>query len=406
MLRSDKLFRTLTEEISKVSYKKEIIKGDSRELNEKFEIPIGVLTDYMTLRVPVDDASDFVLYALSSHYLSSTELSNYFTPKEIEFYESSKFEIERIKFPIELPMIQVTPDQWIGTISVKQLIEFRDAQIINYNERTQRTMERKIAHGREYYQISINEVAVKAIEHSYETDSYIPNTLTLNISEESEADFMYDPDNHMLIINQIKFFDIVDGYHRYRAISKIVTKNPKFDYQMELRIVCFSETKARQFIWQEDQKTKMSKVLSDSYNQSDYSVFITEKINEAYPNTVSRNKGIISFAHLSDAISYFYNTEKIKNVTQAVIISKEIIDDIEVLITEDPTIFDKTWKKSKTYSTICVFSQKSNQQHYVEDIKKLEKISKEPKNAEYLWSVVFNRRKASALIKLMKDNNI
>lgn len=406
MLRSNKFFQTLTEKLQKVSYKKEIIKKTAQKLYDEFEIPIGILTDYMTLRVPVDDASDFVLYALSSHFLSFEQISQYFTKKEIDFYKKSKFEAERIKFPIELSMIQVMPDQWIGTISVKQLIEFRDAQLINYNEHTQRTMERKVAKGHEYYQISINEVAVKAIEHSYETDSYIPNTITLNISENSEADFSYDNENHTLVINSIKAFDIVDGYHRYRAISKLVTKNPKFDYQMELRIVCFSETKARQFIWQEDQKTKMSKVLSDSYNQSDYSVFITEKINEAYPNTVSRNKGIISFAHLSDAIKYFYETDKIKNVSQAIMISKEIINDIELLITEDPTTFDKTWRKSRTYCTICIFKHKPGQNKYIESIKKLDSISRKSENADYLWTIFFNRRKASALVKLMRDNKI
>lgn len=406
MLRSETFFKILTNKIQDTNYKKDIIKNTAAKLNEEFEIPIGILTDYLTLRVPVDDASDFVLYALSSHFLSYEQISLYFNKKEIDFYKQSKFEIERIKFPIKLSMIQVTPDQWIGTISIKQLIEFRDAQLINYNEHTQRAMERKIAHGHEYYQISINESAVKAIEHSYETGSYISNTITLNISENSEADFTYDNEEHMLIINDIKAFDIVDGYHRYRAISKLVTKNPKFDYQMELRIVCFSEAKARQFIWQEDQKTKMSKVLSDSYNQNDYSVYITERINEAFPNTVSRNKGIIGFAYLSDAIKYFYETDKIKNVSQAIVISKEIIKDMETLIIEDPTIFDKTWKKSRTYSTICIFKHKPGQDKYVESINELDKISREPENAEYLWTISFNRRKASALVKLMRDNKI
>ena len=404
MLRNDKLYATLTEQIKNKASNKEEIKRRATELNEKFEIPIGILTDYMTLRVPVDDAGDFTLYALAKSYLGSTEINQYFTEKEIQFFEKSKFQQQKIQFPIKLPMIQIAADQWIGKITAKQLMEFRDAQIINYNERTQRAMERKIVRGNEVWAIAINDVAVSAIEKSYESDTYIPNTLTFNISDDSEADYRYDPETMMLIINNIKSLDIVDGYHRYRGISKACIKNKNFDYPMELRITAFTESKAKQFIWQEDQKTKMSKVMSDSYNQTDYSVWITERLAAAFPGVISRNIGTITFAHLSSAIKYLYNTDSLKTPGQAAAISAEIKNKFNYLLGENPHCLDKQWRKSKTYSTICVFRYKED--YFDTAIQELDAISRKKENADYLWTLMFNKRKASALVKLMKDNKI
>lgn len=404
MLRNEKLYNALTEKIQKEAGSKEKIKSNANMLLKEFDVPIGISTDYMTNRVPVDDASDFVLYTLSKLYLTKAQINSYFTDKEIKYFDKTKFHKDNIHFPIELPMIQIAPDQWIGKITAKQLMEFRDAQIINYNERTQRAMEKKIVHGNEVWQISINDVAVAAIENSYESNTYIPNTLTFNISDESEADYSYNPETKIFTIKKIKAFDIVDGYHRYRGLSKVSIKNKDFDYPMELRITTFMETKAKQFIWQEDQKTKMSKVVSDTYNQTDYAVWVSERLVTTYPGVISRNVGTISFTHLSNAIRYLYDTDKIKNMAQATALFNEIKNKMDVLFSENPNCLDKQWKKSKIYSAICVFKYKDKD--FDTSIQKLDKISREKENAEYLWATFFNKRKASSLAKLMKDNKI
>ena len=173
-------------------------------------------------------------------------------------------------------------------------------------------MERKIIHGSEIYTIAINNTAVDAIEHSMINETYIPNTITLNIADDSEADYEYDNDNHKLIIRSIKYFDIVDGYHRLRAMSLTSNKDESFDYPMELRIITFDESIAQQFIYQEDQKTKMSKVDSNSYNHSDAAVYICEKLAQTMGRgIISRNQNVIDLANLVQAVKDIYNTNKI-----------------------------------------------------------------------------------------------
>ena len=138
---------------------------------------------------------------------------------------------------------------------------------MNYNERTQRVVKKIITPNGEHYQISLNAHALKKIEKSFDEKRYIPNTITLNIPDIDENVKHYDRETNTLIISTLKEFDIIDGYHRFVAIQRICAVDDKFDLPMELRITCFSENKARQFIWQEDQKTKMSRVDSESFNR-------------------------------------------------------------------------------------------------------------------------------------------
>ena len=73
--------------------------------------------------------------------------------------------------------------------------------------------------------------------------------------------------------------DILDGYHRYISMSEIVREDPTFDYPMMIQIVSFSEEKARQFIFQEDQKTQMKKVDSAAMNQYNPANTAVAKLN-------------------------------------------------------------------------------------------------------------------------------
>ena len=398
MLRDDSYFKTLRIDVERSAGNAEIVKKYCQLLYDKFNIPQGLSADYITLKTPMDDASDFILYALSDIYLSDEEIDQHFSAAEKKKYSKTKYKVEKLKFPLEFNMVQINSSQWIGKITVQELMAFRDAQIITYNENTQRTMERKMAQGYEYYQIAINPTAVDEITDSYERDVYIPNTITLNISDNSEADFEYDEERHILRINSIKSFDILDGYHRYRAMSKAVLKNKKFDYEMELRIVNFSEEHARQFIWQEDQKTKMSKVDSDSYNQDDYAVYICERLANSFPaGIISRNKGIIDFAELVIAVRYFYATNQMKR-SEAMTVSNTIKQRIREIIEEDPSIVDTKWPRPMVYCAICVCC--STNKHPAATTKKLYEISKTEEYSSN-WEGLFNQRKATALNKLL-----
>ena len=325
-------------------------------LNKKHGIPFSKASDLLSQKVHVSTASDFELFAIMNA-INNKLIPDYFTPIEIKKYSKYKVTKSTITFPIEFNVIQVSEDQWLGSITAKQLMLFRDTQFVNYNSNTQRTMTR-VNHGTvESYRITLNRKAVEGIKKSFTRNAYIPNTITLNLPDDAEFD--YDEDENKLSITSISHFDILDGYHRYIAISELTNNDPDFDYTMELRIVSFSEEKAKQFIWQEDQKTKMSKADSATFNQYKASNIIAQRLNSgALRGIINNNGGIIDTAILTNILDYTY-LKGSQDLTRSeeISLSKKIGKDFEKLEENDSTIFDTRWDREFTICVVyCLFN--------------------------------------------------
>ena len=287
---------------------------------EKYNIPRGLTSDLICLRVSMSEATEFVLFGILDTLIQLTEkdmhLSDYYTKQEIEKYSKSKYKVDKIKFPLKLKMIQVSDDQWIGTIDVKMLMKFRAAQIINYNANAQRTMSRIIRGDKEIYKISLNQTAVNEISKCYTERTFIPNTITLNVPIENDDDFYYDENKYELIINKIESFQILDGYHRYIAACKASDADKDFNYEIELRIVNWDDAKSQTFIWQEDKKTPLKKIDRESLNMNKTSNIVVERLNNNIncniKGLISRNQGLINYGELSGLIEFFF----LKNISK------------------------------------------------------------------------------------------
>ena len=341
--------------------KRENIRTFIMQLKNLFNIPFGMSLDILMLKEDLYDKSDFVLFAFL-YVLNDSHVEGFFTSEEIRRYYNETYEEEIIKFPLVFNMVQISDDQWIGKISVKRLMELRDAQLIYYNENTQRTMQRVFKGNVEYYKIKINKSAVEGIEESMKNDTYIPNTITLNMPETT----FYDFQDNKLTIKAIDRFDILDGYHRYIAMSKLYNLDGTFDYSMELRIVSFSEGKAKHFVWQEDQKTKMRKTDSDSFNQYSEANKIVQRLNTdstfVLAGKISRNKNIINSAEMGAIINALWFGSKQISKTEAlkrsIQVKKDIQDGIEKIIEDDVSLIDKPWKfKYLACVLVCVYSK-------------------------------------------------
>ena len=227
---------------------------------------------------PLSIYDDRTIYKLSSLLLSEKVVNSFFTPKEVKEYGKTTKTAGKNVFPIKWKMVQIDDRQFIGKITVEELMRLRDLQLLNYNPKAQRPMQTKEFNGEVMLVPTLNASAVRAIKESYLNKTYIPNTLTLNIPIEDS--FEYDESENELIVYKLEHFDILDGYHRFRALSDIYNLDETFDYSMELRIVSFSDEEARQFIYQEDQKTKMRRIDSESYNQNNFANQIIQELNK------------------------------------------------------------------------------------------------------------------------------
>lgn len=329
---------------------------------DKYNLQMGIFADYVSERKSLDEVSNIMFFMmLDSHEAivnpNKNIVSKYFTEKEIEDFSKIKIENEKIQFPLVFNVVAISDDQWIGSIDTDQLILLNENQLINYNTETQRTMQHVIRNGNDYYCIKVNSNAVNSISKEMSSSTYIPSPITLNIPE-GEEDFVYIPDKHQLIINSIKAFDIIDGYHRFLGINKCKTIDEEFNYHMELRITHFNVEKAQRFIYQEDQKTKMTKVDSDSYNMSSPGVIVSNKINENslcnIKGYIGRNNSKINIAKMAELITFLWFSGSKKEDRKRIIeVSKELVDDFNIITEVNPEFLDMEYN-NKTLTCVMV----------------------------------------------------
>lgn len=285
-------------------------------INKNHNIPIGRISDLVVGRVSIEEANDFELFCLT-YYINKNLVEDYFTKEEIKRYSETVLpDQKQLHYPIRIHCIKVTEDSYIGSTDVNFLMELRENQKINYNKNTQRNMDMVVRGEHKYYKISLNKGAVKNIKEAFKTGRFISNTITLNLPLDRNNEFYYDDKTNELVITKLDMFDITDGYHRYVAMGQVRDENHDWNYPMELRITNFSEDKMKTFIFQEDQKTQMKKIDSDSMNMYSQSNIVTERLNNDtkffYTGNIQRNGGLISFSELSSII-YFLYFKKEKN---------------------------------------------------------------------------------------------
>lgn len=364
MLGREHLCYILEEKLKTIAMKSRKAKEYTLKLNSEFGIPMYKANDIICMRVSLVNESDFVIYAVTDViYNHEFEiLMSYFSEQEIDTYSKAKFEVNDDIFPLKFRMVQVKENQWIGKITAKQLMQLRDAQIVYYNENAQRTLQQIVKGAIVHFRIMINQNAVKGIMASLMDGTYIPNTLTFNMPE--DIDYIYDEENCTFIIEKqpsLKL-DILDGYHRYLAISRAYNLNRNFDYDMELRFVQFPETKAKQFVWQEDQKTFMGRLDSAAMNQTTIPAKVIERLNTdpkfILAGEVNPNSGIINSSFLNASIKNVFlrnnkkldkktEFQKVKQISEKL---RDLINDLAEL--DSDTYTELPWKKKKILAVV------------------------------------------------------
>ncbi len=326
----------------------------------------------------MEEDNEFLLFLICNK-INPDKAKEFFTENEINFYQTQQYETNGFKFPLDVQCIQVTSDQWIGVADVNFLIELRKAQLINYNANAQRTMQRVVRGNKEIYKISLNAKALKEIKVSLAQGNFIPNTITLNMPE--DTDWTYDAKKNILTINQLSAFDISDGYHRYVAMCQLKEVNPDFNYPIELRIISFPDDKVKQFIYQEDQKTKMRKVDSASMNMSSPANITLERLNTDtmfdLKGKILRNGGQISFGYASNIVDYlFFKGIKTAPMNEIVAVKDQLKNGINTFVEATPEWFDRQFDFKETLILIYGIAQGWSPEIINDKINKIEQLDK------------------------------
>ena len=237
----------------------------------RYGIPEWISLDWLNTNPSMFNTVDFYclvtcLDDTALKYERNKNFSKFFSEEEAKgFMEKIRLKAENKNkeknkiYPLIFDnCLRVNDDQWVTAITAKQLEQLEKDNVIYYNKNTQREMTRKVISGTETYTITLKKKAVNEIARDMEHGLFISNAITLNINEDdTETEFEYDDTTSQIIITKGKL-DIIDGYHRFRAMMKNMADIDNFDYPMILNIVAFSEEKANRYIVQEDKRNKIS----------------------------------------------------------------------------------------------------------------------------------------------------
>ena len=303
---------------------------------------------------PLSDVSDKEIYwvldglneTLSKNgginLVKDFKIKDIFTDKEIQKYSKSKFEnVTETIYPISFKVLKISDDQWLSTISSKKLFELYKNQIINYNKNTQRPLKEVTKHGIKTYKINKNKQSVNAIKEDLKKGLFIPNCLTFNINMDNPSNEYYvDEENGELVLENGQF-DLIDGFHRYSAITELLLENPDIEFNFGIWIMNFDENKSCRFIAQEDKRNKINKTYTkslDALNGDNFSSRIIQVLNE---NNNSPFKGKLtryndSNINYDDVVITINDNFKCNTRMEANRLSENIIKSFEIL--EDDNI--------------------------------------------------------------------
>ena len=331
----------------------------------KYDIPTGTSTD-MIARGKLAEQTEYLLFCLADgiqmHTNEKDILEKFFTEVEIENFSKMKLPKNTIKFPIVIPCIQVADDQWIGAADTDFFMDLRREQMINYNINAQRALRRVMTRNGEYYQIEQNEKTIAGIRKSLKKEEYIPTAITLNIPPH-EFDYYYDNERRELVINSLQYFDISDGYHRYVSMCREKDSDPNVNYIWELRIVKFSEDKAKYFVYQESQKTEMTKIDAKSMYSYGLANRVAQDLNKdtsfALFGEINITGGLISRPEFIKVLDYFYCQDiKGKNENQLYFeIMQEIRNKFNALVNADMSYGTRKYSYAEILVVLYVFSR-------------------------------------------------
>lgn len=336
---------------------------------EKYNCPISTLRLCMQRSNFIEsmEKDKFILYCFVDA-ISQTEpdvlVEDFFTKKEINDYSQIKYETKQVDIS-NFDAIRITENDFLVTMSARNLVELKNSDVIQYNPNTQRQL-KHVTHGNvEYYAIDINKNTVAKIKDLLISGKYIADTITINMDETAEFSFS----DNRLSIQKLDHFDIVDGMHRLSAMMELYREYPDWDYTFPVRITYFSESVAQNLIYQLSQQTKLKKIDLMSLDNNSYATNLIQKLDTDsrcdLKNYLNRNNNTINYSWAVQILNELYFKDKKKKYSNAELIElrNELIDSINYCMSFKYDMLEKIWSYEETAAMFMCFKERSVE-HY------------------------------------------
>lgn len=286
----------------------------------KYNMSPAKISDLIDHRLPIQELGDgelFWIFNTLKNVLDCSKLSNVedcFTKLEISSYLKSKLpDLKMKKFPVVFKNIQkIKSNQWQTVMSIGELMDLKQRQVIFYNPRTQRPLIIIEKGERIVTKVDLNQKSVKEIMDLMEKGVYNPHHITINLNKDKDTEPIFDGNDMVITEGEL---DIIDGYHNYIAATRMKAKNKDFEYYMPIIITHFDERQAGMYISQENKKNIINTSYTASLDITNVGNIITERINDntdfyLYNKIGKQSYSEIKFEYVASTIYYYYKDTK------------------------------------------------------------------------------------------------
>jgi hypothetical protein len=235
---------------SKLKTKKKIVNDIKIHLASNYEIisAQGWINDPET-KLPELDVRELFLF--TEQVFSKTEdprvnPQEFFTQNEIK--ESRQYsglpEQDIIEFPITIPnVLQISNEEYVTMMDTQMINKLMKSNKIYYNFDVQR--EAKIIKRKDkvIFEPTLHQKNVKEITNNLLNDEQFTSELTFNAAtrtSDTGNELIYDAKHLELTITHGTRIDIVDGFHRCKAIENAMEINPDLIKRFTVKLTNFS----------------------------------------------------------------------------------------------------------------------------------------------------------------------
>src|SRR5699024_7586905 len=217
----------------------------AKNMEDLYNIPRGVPLSFIVkdLNQKFFESTDirlitlFIIEAFKA-FGRQEQLKNFITDGEVK--ESKQFDYEaftkqnEISLPYNFSPVIPVNNVYSTKMSVREITEFINSGIINYNFDIQREAKLEVRTDKIIKKPSLNQKNIDEMESHLINDTLKESTLYFNaapLTAQEGDELVYDPNSYTLTLTKGTRLDVIDGFHRVLACQKAYRENPTIDFE-------------------------------------------------------------------------------------------------------------------------------------------------------------------------------
>lgn len=241
---------------------------------------------------------------------------------EGELKESKQFDYEaytkqnEIQLPYEFTPVIPVNDVYSTKMSVKEISEFINSGIINYNFDIQREAKLEVRTDKIIKKPTLNQKNIDEMEEHLINDTLKESTLYFNaapLTSQDGDELLYDPSTYTLMITKGTRIDVIDGFHRVLACQRAYRINPSIDFEFNVVFSNFTTSEAIKWQAQHSKATAWSSNRITEMQQESKAAKVVKAIKDSdsefqsliYTGTTkssTKNDVLITYNYLTEII--------------------------------------------------------------------------------------------------------